>query len=172
LAFLSEFNVQMLYLPGLKNVVADFLSCHPPPSPEPSVTVAAVAAADPIDFEAMAAEQKRMGRQHLIAGSSHKIAFQHFNRNFWPLCHSEIHKRNFLQLHNISYPGRLTSRHLVSSRFVWRKPSNDITNWVRSCLHCQQGKTPPHPPTAAAHPHPSPAVCSPPHRPGGSFTAH
>jgi hypothetical protein len=26
LAFISEFNVQMLYLPGLKNVVADFLS--------------------------------------------------------------------------------------------------------------------------------------------------
>jgi hypothetical protein len=26
LAFISEFNVQLLYLPGLKNVVADFLS--------------------------------------------------------------------------------------------------------------------------------------------------
>ncbi len=30
LAFISEFNVSILYLPGLKNVVADFLS-HPPP---------------------------------------------------------------------------------------------------------------------------------------------
>jgi hypothetical protein len=29
LAFVSEFNVQMLYLPGLKNVVADFLFCPP-----------------------------------------------------------------------------------------------------------------------------------------------
>jgi hypothetical protein len=27
LAYISEFNWQMLYLPGLKNVVADFLSC-------------------------------------------------------------------------------------------------------------------------------------------------
>jgi hypothetical protein len=26
LAFISEFNVQILYLPGLKNVVANFLS--------------------------------------------------------------------------------------------------------------------------------------------------
>ncbi len=33
LAFISEFNVQMLYLPGLKNVIADFLSCPPPPRP-------------------------------------------------------------------------------------------------------------------------------------------
>jgi hypothetical protein len=31
LAFISEFNVQLLYLPSLKNVVADFLSRPPPP---------------------------------------------------------------------------------------------------------------------------------------------
>ncbi len=31
LAFISEFNVHMLYLPGLKNVVADFRPTHPPP---------------------------------------------------------------------------------------------------------------------------------------------
>ncbi len=34
LAFISEFSVQMLYLPGLKNVVADFLSR---PSPPPGI---------------------------------------------------------------------------------------------------------------------------------------
>jgi hypothetical protein len=31
LAFISEFNVQLLYLPGFKNVVADFMSRPPPP---------------------------------------------------------------------------------------------------------------------------------------------
>jgi hypothetical protein len=35
LAFISEFNVQMLYLPGLKNVVADFSSRPSPPPPQP-----------------------------------------------------------------------------------------------------------------------------------------
>jgi hypothetical protein len=52
-AFISEFSVQMLYLRGLKNVVADFLS-RPPSPPEPSRTVsrtvAAVAKADPVDL--------------------------------------------------------------------------------------------------------------------------
>jgi hypothetical protein len=37
LAFISEFNVQLLYLPGLKNVVADFMSRSPPPPLEQSL---------------------------------------------------------------------------------------------------------------------------------------
>jgi hypothetical protein len=57
LAFISEFNVQVLHLPGLKNVVADFLSR--PPTPEPSRAVDAMAALDPVNFEAMAVEQNR-----------------------------------------------------------------------------------------------------------------
>ncbi len=76
LAFISEFNVQMLYLPCLKNIVTDFLS-HPLPPPESAVTVAASAAADPVDFETMAAEQNRsLKTQCLFDGSSLKLAFR------------------------------------------------------------------------------------------------
>jgi hypothetical protein len=48
LAFISEFNVQLLYLPGLKNDVADFLS-----RPNQTITgsVAATLVADPMDFK-------------------------------------------------------------------------------------------------------------------------
>jgi hypothetical protein len=60
LAFISEFKVQMLYLPDLKNTIANFLS-HPPPSPEPSGTVPAAAEPDPVDFKAMATEQNHCG---------------------------------------------------------------------------------------------------------------
>jgi hypothetical protein len=41
-------------LPGLKNVVSDFLSR---PSQTTTGSVAATSAADPVDFEEMAAEQ-------------------------------------------------------------------------------------------------------------------
>jgi hypothetical protein len=43
LAFISAFSVQMLYLPGLKNVVSPF-----PTPPESAETVATSAAADPV----------------------------------------------------------------------------------------------------------------------------
>jgi hypothetical protein len=39
LAFISEFNVQLMYLPGLKNVVADCLSSPLPKSTETAVAV-------------------------------------------------------------------------------------------------------------------------------------
>jgi hypothetical protein len=69
LAFTSEFNVQMLYLPSVKNVVADFLFRPPPPPPEPSGTVAAAAEADLVDFEAMAAEQNHCAVTQRLLGS-------------------------------------------------------------------------------------------------------
>jgi hypothetical protein len=47
---------------------------------------------------------------------------------------------SFLNLHNISHPERLASHRLVSSRFVWRGPSSNITAGMRSCLCCQLGK--------------------------------
>ncbi len=53
LSFISEFNVQLLYLPGLKNDVANFLS-HPPPQTTRLVTT--TTAADLVDYKEMAAE--------------------------------------------------------------------------------------------------------------------
>jgi hypothetical protein len=74
LVFISEFNVQLLYLPGLKNVVADFMPRPPPPS---TGTVTATAAADPVDFEEMAAEQSRCPEtQRLLCSTSLKLAFR------------------------------------------------------------------------------------------------
>jgi hypothetical protein len=75
LAFISEFNVQMLYLPGLKNIVADFFS-WPSPPPQPVGDVVAAAVATPINFEAMAAEQNHCPEtQRLLGGSSLTIVF-------------------------------------------------------------------------------------------------
>jgi hypothetical protein len=74
LTFILEFNVQLLYLPGLKNVIADFLSR---PLPGSTKTVATTAVADPVDFEEMATEQNRCAEmQRLLGGTSLKLAFR------------------------------------------------------------------------------------------------
>jgi hypothetical protein len=64
----------MLYLPSLKIVVANFLSC---PNQTTTGSVAAASVADPVDFKEMAAEQNHCPEtQHLLAGTSLKLAFR------------------------------------------------------------------------------------------------
>jgi hypothetical protein len=55
LAFISELNVQLLYLPVKKNI-ADFLSRL---APQATGSVAVATAADPVEFKEMATEQHR-----------------------------------------------------------------------------------------------------------------
>jgi hypothetical protein len=148
LAFISEFNVQMLYLPGLKNVVADFLSC---PNQTTTGSVTATSAADRVDFEEMAAEQNRCPEtQRLLGGTSLKLAFRQTGAqrlagdvstgNFCPIVPLKFRKNIFDHFHNVAHPGRLASRRIISSRFVWRGLSSDVTAWARGCLACQRGK--------------------------------
>jgi hypothetical protein len=129
----------MLYLEGLRHVVADFLSRPSPPEPTGNV-----AAADPVNFEAMAAKQNSCTEtQRLLGGTSLKLAFCQAGAHpldgdvstgvFSPFVPQKFRRDIFLNLHNISHPGRLASHRLVSSRLVWRSLFSDITAWTQSC---------------------------------------
>ncbi len=140
--------MQLLYFPGLKNVVADFLSR---PNQTTTGSVAATSAAEPVDLEEMAAEQNRCPEtQHLLDGTSHKLAFRQTGAkhlagdvstsNFRPIVPLKFRKIIFGHFHNVAHPGRLTSHRIISSRFVWRGLSSDVTAWACGCLACQRGK--------------------------------
>jgi hypothetical protein len=121
LELISEFNVQILYLPGLKNVVADFLSC---PNQMTAGSVAAASATDPADFEEMAAEQNRCPEtQRLLGGTSLKLAFHQKGAqrlagdvstgNFHPIVPLKFRKNIFDHFHNVAHPRRLASRRII-----------------------------------------------------------
>ncbi len=162
LAFISEFNVQLLYLPGLKNVVADFLSCPPL---QTARSVVPTMAADPVDYKEIAAEQHCYPEtQQLIGGASLKLAFHQTGAQclagdistgtFCPIVPLKFTKAIFDHFHNVA------SRRIISSRFVWRGLSGDITAWARRCLASQQDP-PLHMPGPLAHPHPAATFFSP-----------
>jgi hypothetical protein len=100
----------------------------------------------------MAAEQATCPEtQQLIAGgSSLKIEFQDIqgqrlagdsSRGVWrPLVPPKHHRAVFQHLHGIAHPGRLATRRLISSRFVWPGLSKDFTAWARECAACQRSK--------------------------------
>ncbi len=99
----------------------------------------------------MAAEQNCcLETQRLLGGTSLKLAFrqtgtQHLagdvsTDNFCPIVPLKFRKTIFDYFHNVAHPGRLASRRINSSRFVWRGLSSDITAWTHRCLACQRGK--------------------------------
>jgi hypothetical protein len=159
-----------MYLPGLKNVVADFLSR---PLPESTETVTATGATDPVDFKEMGAEQNRCAEmQRLLGVTSLKFAFRQIGARslagdastgiFCPIVPLKFRKDIFAHFHNFAHPGRLASHHIISSRFVWHGLSSNITAWTRECLACQRGKIHRHACLApSAHPCPTMTFFSP-----------
>jgi hypothetical protein len=180
MAFISEFNGQLSYLPGLTNVVADFLSR---PAPQATGSVAATSAADPVDLEEMAAEQHRCPEtQRLLGGTSLKIAFRQTGAQclagdvstgtFRPIVPLKFRKAIFYHFHNVVHPPRLASPRIISFRFVWHGLSSDITAWAcKSGLPSGQDP-PPHTPGPQTHPHPTTAFFSPPCGFGGPIAIY
>ncbi len=39
-----------------------------------------------------------------------------------------------------AHPGRRATRRLISSRYVWKGLSSDVTAWAKACLGCQRAK--------------------------------
>jgi hypothetical protein len=98
-----------------------------------------MAAEDPVDFEEMAAEQNRCPEmQRLLGGTSLKLAFRQTGAQclagdiststFHPIVPLKFRKYIFAHFHNVAHPGRLASHRIISSGFVWRGLSSDVTN--------------------------------------------
>jgi hypothetical protein len=132
-----------VYLPGLKNVIADFLSR---PLPKSTETVAAMAAADPMDLEEMAAEQNPCPeRQRLLGGPSLKLAFRQTGAQrlaadvstgvFRPIVPLKFRKNIFAHFHNVANRRRLASCRIFLSRFVWRGLSWPASGAISTDTH-------------------------------------
>jgi hypothetical protein len=101
----------------------------------------------PLDLEEMAAKQNRcLETQRLLGGTSLKLALYQTGAqrlagdvstgNFYPIVPLKFRKNIFDHFHNVAHPGRLASYRIISSWFVWRCLSSDVTAWARRCLAC------------------------------------
>ncbi len=136
-------------------MVADALS-HPPEPTAAAADHAAPAATtmedNPIDFQAMATEQKSCAEtQKLISGptaltiyfqtvGSHRLAGDTSTGVWRPLVPLGHRPAVFNSIHNIAHPGRLATKRLLCSRFVWAGINRDIAAWTKDCAKCQQSK--------------------------------
>ena len=59
---------------------------------------------------------------------------------FRPLVPKDLRRQVFEHLHGAAHPGRRATRRLISSRYVWKGLSSDVTAWATACLGCQRAK--------------------------------
>ncbi|MFN9906454.1 MAG: integrase zinc binding domain-containing protein, partial [bacterium] len=52
----------------------------------------------------------------------------------------DLRRQVIEHLHGAAHPGRQANRRLISSRYVWKGLSTDVTAWAKSCLGCQRAK--------------------------------
>jgi hypothetical protein len=138
LAFISEYTNQLKYLPGTTNVVADALSRPAAAAAGAEWVCAAIADKAPLDLKDMALCQilcpqvqalrsspglriitQKVGDLDLLGDSS--------TGTFRPLVPRDLRHQVFKHLHGAAHPGRRATRRLISSRYVWKGLSTDVT---------------------------------------------
>jgi RNase H-like domain found in reverse transcriptase/Integrase zinc binding domain len=60
---------------------------------------------------------------------------------FRPLVPCDFQRPVFDALHKAAHPGSRATKRLISSRFVWPKLEQQVSQWARERLHCQLAKT-------------------------------
>ena len=123
----------------------------PPAPPASAAPLPAVAAAQPLDFAALAAAQLSCPDVASMRASTalsiiskpvgeHQLLGDVSTGEFRPLVPPQFRAAAFHALHDIAHPGIRASCRLVSSRFCWPHLSKQVTALARACLHCQRSK--------------------------------
>lgn len=80
-----------------------------------------------------------------------ETAWLNTDPNFWNDCNfisnfklqrmnSQLEYIVIAAYHDLHHPGKLCTRYLIGSRFIWPKMADDISIFIKSCLKCQLNK--------------------------------
>lgn len=140
---LSEYSVNIRYIRGQANQVADSLS-----------RLSINAANFGIDWEDIASEQRRdpevtahrslnssLNLQDIpIPGCSSSILCDISLGRPRPILPSTKRKEIFNLFQGLSHPGIRATKRLITDRVIWKGSAKDICKWTRECSACQTSK--------------------------------
>lgn len=143
LNFISQFTTDIRHVSGKDNVVADMLS-----------RIEALGIPKPVEFdEIYHAQESDKELAELLKDNTSlklkKILFPHSanaiycdisTENARPYIPTQLRKRIFDQLHNVSHPGIRATRKLITRSYVWPSIQKDCNKLAKACLGCQKSK--------------------------------
>ena len=134
LSIITEYVVDVSYIRGEDNIVADCLS-----RPVCVVTI------DPCDLPAISESQKT--DEELEKYKSQLKTYEIQASSIWcdlstftprPYIPEPLCRRIFDMFHNISHPGPTLTTKIIKSRYFWPDIDRSIRTWAKDCLQCQQ----------------------------------
>lgn len=144
--YISQFTTDIRYIKGPENVVADGLSriSSVEANPTDSLNILKhIAQTQDADEELrLLTEKPSTGHLKLepVKFLGFSIVCDTSCGNIRPYIPKPLRRCIFHSIHDISHPGVVASKKLVSERYFWPRMKSDIKNWTVSCIKCQRAK--------------------------------
>nr|VZI19045.1 unnamed protein product [Spirometra erinaceieuropaei] len=142
LDYISQFTVDIRYVRGSDNVVADALSrpdINTLTSDFDLARLADLQTADESIADLRTSTTLQL-RDAPLPASPGTILSDWSTGTPRPVVPLSYRKVVFDHFHSLSHPGIRAGRKLFSARFVWPKMNSDIALWTKQCLACQKNK--------------------------------
>jgi cleavage and polyadenylation specificity factor subunit 1 len=141
IAFISEFNVQWEYEPGLSNVVADFLS-RPNDTLVPTTNAITVESIGPPEWkDALRTYQVNPAElPGLKLERFHDCWYDTSQRRPRLVVPPQLRRECFDLVHNVAHFGVKKTLKSLSDRFVWKSMRQTVQQWCAECQSCQAAK--------------------------------
>lgn len=143
LDFIGQFSTNIIHISGSSNLIADTLSRVETIATSTCVTNAELAAAQSRDEELT---NLRNGNTSLklqafsFPDLTYPIYCDTTASLIRPYIPQSLRKRIFNTIHNMAHPSRRATAKQISQKYVWPSMRKDISEWVKTCLPCQQSK--------------------------------
>ncbi|UYV69834.1 hypothetical protein LAZ67_7000922, partial [Cordylochernes scorpioides] len=149
LNYLSQFSMDIRYVKGSENIVADTLSRIEIETFDHTKVN--------LDLNAFPEIQEKDKELKTLIDNSNSSQTIKLIKQQVPFCNKLIYcdistgnprpfvpenfrRQIFNSLHNLSHPGIRATRKLITQKYFWPKMNQTINHWSKSCLECQKSK--------------------------------